>query len=368
MPILRFQVEGFRVCKDGSAKGCHGNGLTLMTGRGEVVWELVWELRSMGGGTARTILFRWTSCWPKIWKSGWLGRCFAKRSAVLGIGNAGGRGGGGGGATAAAPGPAGGSRVVESVPGAVSYAGAEAEGRKTVVSRGVAGRGSVATGPAGALDRGKGRGVTVAQSPAQLAHAAAHRDAREPGQGRVTSVGGSPKGSGTSDSRSDCIIPGCRFTSGGGHKRHAVNAHLPKLFGEISSSTSLPDGQMAQLLELVQFIASTAIGCSVEALQRFWRCSGLEARPVLPTVTPLVRGLEAYAGWQSPDEYSASPPNSIAPLLQWNVALSLVGTMGASLRDRCHKWQPSTSAPAQAMEVDTPTSKVQVAAGSSASA
>ena len=192
---------------------------------------------------------------------------------------------------------------MESVPGAVSYAGAEAEGRKTVVSRGVAGRGSVATGPAGALDRGKGRGVTVAQSPAQLAHAAAHRDAREPGQGRVTSVGGSPKGSGTSGSRSDCIIPGCRFTSGGGHKRHAVNAHLPKLFGEISSSTSLPDGQMAQLLELVQFIASTAIGCSVEALQRFWRCSGLEARPVLPTVTPLVRGLEAYAGWQSPDEY-----------------------------------------------------------------
>ena len=49
MPILRFQVEGFRVCKDGSAKGCHGNGLTLMTGRGEVVWELVWDLRSMGG-------------------------------------------------------------------------------------------------------------------------------------------------------------------------------------------------------------------------------------------------------------------------------------------------------------------------------
>ena len=127
---------------------------------------------------------------------------------------------------------------------------------------------------------------------------------------------------------------------------------------------------MAQLLALVQFIASTAIGCSVEALtvgalQRYWRCSGLDARLVLPTVTPLVRGLEAYAGWQSPDEYSARPPNSIALLLQWNVALSLVGTMGASLRDRCHKWQPSTPAPAQAMEVDTPTSEVQVAAGSS---
>ena len=95
---------------------------------------------------------------------------------------------------------------------------------------------------------------------------------------------------------------------------------------------------------------------------------GFEARPVLSTVTPLVWGLEAYAGWQSPDEYSASPPNSIALLLQWNVALSFVGTMGASLWDKCHKWQPSTSAPAQAMEVDTPTSEVQVAAGLSASA
>ena len=92
---------------------------------------------------------------------------------------------------------------------------------------------------------------------------------------------------------------------------------------------------------------------------------GLEARPVLPTVTPLVRGLEAFAGWESPAEYSASPPNSIALLLQWNVALSLMGTMVASLRDRCHKWQPSTPASAQTMEVDTPTSEVQDAAGSS---
>ena len=125
-------------------------------------------------------------------------------------------------------------------------------------------------------------------------------------------------------------------------------------------------------LELVQFIASSAIGCSVGALtvgalQRHWRCSGLEARPVLPTVTPLVRRLEAFAGWESPAEYSASPSNSIALLLQWNVALSLVGTMGSGLRDRCRIWQPSTQAPAQAMEVEgeTPTSEVQVVAGSS---
>ena len=75
------------------------------------------------------------------------------------------------GGTAAAPRPAGGSRVVTSTQGAGSYAAAVAEGRRTVVSRGVAGRGSAATCPTGGPGRGKSRGVTVAQSPAQ-------RDAR----------------------------------------------------------------------------------------------------------------------------------------------------------------------------------------------
>ena len=269
--------------------------------------------------------------------------------------NYGNRGGSGRGA-GAAPGPAGGS-------GAISYAGAVVEGQGTVRPRGVAGRGS-------APGRGAGRGVTIAQSPAQLAHAAAQRDARESGQGRVAAVGGR---SARLEKQSGCIIPGCKFTCGGGHKRHAVGAHLPKLYWEISGSTSLPGEQMAQLLELVRFIACSAIGCSVEeltvgALQRHWRSRGFEARPVLPTVTPLVRGLEAFAGWESPAEYSASPPNSIALLLQWNVALSLVGTMGSGARDRCHTWQPSTQAPTRAMEVEgeTPASEVQVVAGSSA--
>ena len=58
-------------------------------------------------------------------------------------------------------------------------------------------------------------------------------------------VGG--RSSGRSGSKNECIIPGCEFTCGGGHKRHAVGAPLPKLFWEISGSTSLPDGQMAQL-------------------------------------------------------------------------------------------------------------------------
>ena len=270
--------------------------------------------------------------------------------------NYGNRGGSGRGA-AAAPGPAGGS-------GAISYAGAVVEGQGTVRPRGVAGRGS-------APGRGAGRGVTIAQSPAQLARAAAQRDARESGRGRVAAVGGR---SARLENQRECIVPGCTFTCGGGHKRHAVGAHLPKLFWEISGSTNLPDVQMAQLLELVRFLACSAIGCSVEeltvgALQRHWRSRGLEARPVLPTVTPLVRRLEAFAGWDSPAEYSASPPNSIALLLQWNVALSLVGTMGAGARSRCHTWQPSTQAPpTRAMEVEgeTPASEVQVVAGSSA--
>ena len=86
---------------------------------------------------------------------------------------------------------------------------------------------------------------------------------------------------------------------------------------------------------------------------------------MLPTVTSLVRELEAFPCWESPSEYAASPPNSIAHLLQWNVALFLLGTMGASLRDRCHKCQTSSPASAQAMEIDSPTSEVQVAAGTS---
>ena len=90
------------------------------------------------------------------------------------------------GGTAAAPGPAGGSRVVTPTPGAATYAGAVVEGHGTVGSRGVAGFGSGATGLMGAPGRGAGRRVKVAQSPAQLAHAAAQRNARETGQGRAT--------------------------------------------------------------------------------------------------------------------------------------------------------------------------------------
>ena len=136
--------------------------------------------------------------------------------------------GGSGRGAAAALRPAGGSGAVTSTLVAIIYAGAVFEGQGTVGSRGVAGRGSAATGPTGAPGRGAGRGVTIAQSPSQLAHAAAQRDAREPGQGRVAAVGG--KLSGRSGSKNECIIQGCRFTCGGGHNRHAVGAHLPKLF------------------------------------------------------------------------------------------------------------------------------------------
>ena len=69
-----------------------------------------------------------------------------------------------------------------------------------------------------------------------------------------------------------------------------------QLFGEISGLTNLSNRQMAKSLELIQFMASTAIGCTVEALtvgalQRYWRRAGLTAHPVLPTATPLMRRL-----------------------------------------------------------------------------
>ena len=105
------------------------------------------------------------------------------------------------GGTVAAPGPAGGSRVVTSTSSAASYAGAVVGSRRTVGSRGVAGRGSAATGHTGAPGRGVGWGVTIAKAPAQLARAAAQRDAREAGQGRATAVGGSPRWSGRSGSK-----------------------------------------------------------------------------------------------------------------------------------------------------------------------
>ena len=93
-------------------------------------------------------------------------------------------------------------------PGAATYAGAVVEGHGTVGSRGVAGFGSGATGLMGAPGRGAGRRVTVAQSPAQLAHAAAQRNARETGQGRATLVGGGPRWSDRSGSKMNASSQG----------------------------------------------------------------------------------------------------------------------------------------------------------------
>ena len=278
------------------------------------------------------------------------------------------------GGAAAGSGSAGGPGAVGPTSNTPSYAGAVVVGRGSVGPWGDARRGSAATGPgvppgrrstATPSGRGAGRGVTVAQTPAQLASAAAQRDARKAGQTRVAAGGDRHRMRGGSSMK--CIIPGCHFASGGAHKRHAVCAHLPQLFGEISGSTNLSNRQMARLLELVQFMASTAIGCTVEALtvgalQRYWRRAGLQAHPVLPTATPLIRRLEAFAGWESPADYSASPPNSIALLLQWNVALSLMGTMGRRQRERCRMWQSSSLAPVQATDTAPPVTEVPVTA------
>ena len=193
-------------------------------------------------------------------------------------------------------------------------------------------RGSATTGPGvppgrrsmtTPSGRGAGRGTTVAQTPVQLADAAAQRDAREAGQTREAAGGDRHRLRGGSSLR--CIIPGCHFTSGGAHWRHAVCVHLPQLFGEIFGLTNLSNRKIAQLPLAARLRRSQ------------W-------------ATPLMRRLEAFAGWESPVDYSASPPNSIALLLQWNVVLSLMGTMGRRQRERCRMWQPSSPAPVQATD------------------
>ena len=101
---------------------------------------------------------------------------------------------GGGGGAAAGSGSAGGSGAVGPISSTPSYAGAVVAGRGSVGPRGVARRGSAATGPrvppgrvpmTAPSGRGVCRGVTVAQTPVQLAGAAAQRDAREARQTRL---------------------------------------------------------------------------------------------------------------------------------------------------------------------------------------
>ena len=95
-------------------------------------------------------------------------------------------------------GSAAGLGAVGSTSNTPSYAGAVVLGRGSVGPRGGARRGSAATGPGvppgrrsmmTPSGRGAVRGATVAQTPVQLAGAAAQRDAREAGQTREA-VGG----------------------------------------------------------------------------------------------------------------------------------------------------------------------------------
>ena len=275
-------------------------------------------------------------------RGNWGGRDGALQG-VRGPSTALGRGG-----AAAVSGSAGDPGAVGPTSNVPSYAGAVAVDRRSAGPRRGSFRGSVATGPGVPPGRG---------SMAASSGRGAGRGTREGAGGDRQGVRGGPS--------QRCIIPGCSFASGGAHKHHAVHAHLPHLFGEISGVNDLSNRQLAQLLELVQFMASTALGCPVEALtvgalQRYWRSAGLRAHPVLPTAAPLMRRLEAFAGWESPAEYSASPPNSFALLLQWNVALSLLGTMGGGQREECRTWQPSSPAPIRAADPAPPATEVPV--------
>ena len=139
-------------------------------------------------GTARSV--RWTSCRPssrKLGRPGWCPAGWQRTVQGIGQGRCGGRFGVGW-----RPGSCGADINTP------SYAEAVVLGRGSVGPRGGARRGSQATGPGvppgrrsmmTPSGRGAVRGATVAQTPVQLAGAAAQRDAREAGQTREA-VGG----------------------------------------------------------------------------------------------------------------------------------------------------------------------------------
>ena len=115
-------------------------------------------------------------------RGNWGGRDGALQG-VRGPSTALGRGG-----AAAGSGAAGDPAAVGPTSNAPSYAGAVAVDRRSAGPRRGSHRGSAATGPRvppgrGSMtapsDRGAGRGTTVAQTPVQLARAAAQREARE---------------------------------------------------------------------------------------------------------------------------------------------------------------------------------------------
>ncbi|GFS20795.1 hypothetical protein ElyMa_005065600 [Elysia marginata] len=64
----------------------------------------------------------------------------------------------------------------------------------------------------------------------------------------------------------------------------------------------------------------------------------LPSHPVFPTTHRWARELEPFCGWVSPQELSNSPANSLALLLQLDVALALVTTWDRKTRERFRSW------------------------------
>ncbi|GFS25408.1 hypothetical protein ElyMa_001686900 [Elysia marginata] len=65
---------------------------------------------------------------------------------------------------------------------------------------------------------------------------------------------------------------------------------------------------------------------ALDSLRNYWRAQGLLSRQMFPTTRRWARELERFCGWVSPQELNNSPANSLALLLQWDVALALVTT------------------------------------------
>ncbi|GFS27081.1 hypothetical protein ElyMa_001739000 [Elysia marginata] len=77
---------------------------------------------------------------------------------------------------------------------------------------------------------------------------------------------------------------------------------------------------------------------ALDSHRNYWRGQGLPSRPESPTTHSWARELERFCGWLSPQELSNSPANSLALLLQWDVALALVTTWDRKTRECFCSW------------------------------
>ncbi|GFR89779.1 hypothetical protein ElyMa_006133400 [Elysia marginata] len=167
-------------------------------------------------------------------------------------------------------------------------------------------------------------------------------------QPRITSGrGASKKGTGGQgwkfhpyDTR--CTVPGwCTYSNRGSHRAHAVREHLPAFFSDFVGET-MGREMLWAARACAQLICELCTGDTgpdaLDSLRNYWRAQGLPSRPVFQTTHRWARELERFCGWSSPRELNNSPANSLALLLQWDVALALVTTWDLKTQERFRSW------------------------------